>query len=165
MLLSNWTKQESMQHCRLCLYEHQIHGHSLRIPFMDMANVHSLVQYLINLASNLAQNLWQWSYSDTVGLTPFHETPVSQRNILSRNFSWTHEEKQCSGLWFSLRVKCPLQDTVLKYFVSSSWYCLETLVAFESDLQVERDDCYRLGRRFIFQPQAHFSAFLAGVSQ
>ena len=40
-----------------------IQRHTLGIPGMDFTSFHGPGQYLIKLASNLAQKLWQWSYS------------------------------------------------------------------------------------------------------
>lgn len=66
VLVPHQTKAGSIQPCGFCLYKHQtnvICNHSLGIWDTDLASVHHLGKNFIKLASNLSQNLWQWSYS------------------------------------------------------------------------------------------------------
>lgn len=62
MLVPNWMKVGNKDLCGVCLYKPLTDLHSLGILGMDLACVHHPGQYFMNLASNMAQNLWQWSY-------------------------------------------------------------------------------------------------------
>lgn len=61
--------------CGICLHKplsNIIHSHSLGVLGMDLACVHHAGQCFLSLALNLAQHLWQWSYSYLLGSTFGH---------------------------------------------------------------------------------------------